>query len=41
MAKRKKTSRGGSFRGKIKKGRTKAKQTHFQKNRSPRRRVNP
>jgi hypothetical protein len=41
MAKRTKTSRGGSYRGKFKKGKTKAKHTHFQRNRSPRRRENP
>lgn len=41
MAKRKKTSRGGSGRGKFKKGKTKIGQTHSQKGRSPNRRKNP
>jgi hypothetical protein len=41
MAKRKKTTRGGSYRGKFKKGRTKRGAMHSQKGRSPRRRKNP
>ena len=41
MAKKKKTTRGGSGRGKFKKGKTKAGQTHRQKNRAPRKRKNP
>ncbi len=42
MSKRKKrTTRGGSFRGKFKRGRTKTKQTHSQRGRAPRVRKNP
>ncbi len=42
MSKRKKkTTRGGSYRGKFKKGRTKQGQSHDQKGRSPTVRKNP
>lgn len=43
MAKRKKkkTTRGGSYRGKFKRGVTKQGQTHRQRGRSPRVRKNP
>ena len=39
--KRNKTTRGGSFRGKFKQGKTTAGQTHKQRRRSPRIRKNP
>ena len=39
--KRTKTTRGGSGRGKFKKGKTRQGQTHKQKGRSPTRRKNP
>ena len=41
MAKRKKTTRGGSFRGKFKKGKTRRGKTHTQRGRSPNRAKNP
>jgi hypothetical protein len=42
MSKRKRrTPRGGSFRGKFKRGKTKQGQTHRQRGRSPRVRKNP
>ena len=41
MAKRKKTTRGGSFRGKFKTGKTKRGATHSQRGRSPNKRKNP
>jgi hypothetical protein len=41
MAKRKKTTRGGSGRGKFKKGKTRRGKTHTQRGRSPNRPKNP
>ena len=41
MAKRKKTTRGGSGRGKFKKGKTRRGLSHTQRGRSPRVRKNP
>ena len=41
MAKRKTTTRGGSNRGKFKKGRTRRGKSHTQRGRSPNRSKNP
>ena len=41
MSKKKKTTRGGSFRGKFKTGKTRRGKTHSQRGRTPRVSKNP